>query len=97
MIRIGLIKKIRLFRKWLNETEEFEHEFPKVRDIRAFSAEIKGPWGNTCLCTEWPNGEGFDFSWYGQKGEDEKKISLHETEIDTMLECLNQMEYFNTK
>jgi hypothetical protein len=97
-MRIGLIKKIKAFRQWLKENPEFEHEFPKINTLKAFSAESTGIYENTCMCTEWPNGEGYDFSWYGKGGDgDEKKISLHDSEIETMLECLNKMGNFNTE
>jgi hypothetical protein len=94
-MRIGLIKKIRAFRQWLKDNPEFDHEFPKVKPLEAFYSESKGIYENTCMCTQWPNGEGFDLSWFGKDGSQEKKISLHDSEIETMLECLNKINYFS--
>jgi prephenate dehydrogenase len=43
---------------------------------------------------EWSNGEGYDIS-FDTNNENTKSISLHTDEIDTMLSCLNHLNYFN--
>jgi hypothetical protein len=92
-MRMGLLKKIKAFRKYLKENPEFVHEFPEVKELEACYAEDDSIYKNTCVCSKWPNGEGFHVYWYDESSE--KHISLHDNEIETLLECLNKLNYFN--
>lgn len=58
------------------------------------SYEISGIIDSFCMCSEWPSGEGFDFS-FTTKGNSDKSISLHSDELEIMLACLNKLGYFN--
>lgn len=51
-----------------------------------------------CHCTEWDNGEGyiFDINSYNEfsKQSEDRHFSLHLTDIEIMLACLNDLKYF---
>ena len=49
---------------------------------------------NYCMCSSWPNGEGFDFSFDDDNGV-EKHISLHRDQIEIALACLNHFGEFD--
>jgi hypothetical protein len=87
-------------KKWLDDEDYNDYSPKKSRDLRAVSFITKIPTGKdkeaTLLthCTEWNNGEGylFDLCW-GTDGED-KSLSLHSDEIESIIACLNEMKYF---
>ena len=89
----------RLIRRWiLNILKDTTNEFKPVksRDLKAVSFESKIPGINgnlLCQCTQWDNGEGYDFSICDSKG-NEKRTSLHVSEIDLVIACLNDLKYF---
>lgn len=81
-----------------NSVENFGGTDPygpkKSRDLRAVSYEYKTPikkdtYENSLVqCTEWDNGEGFDFTISHSKGSDNKVFSLHTSELDAILFCV---------
>lgn len=84
-----------LFRK---TRELFKDEYPdqepkKVSDVKGVSFEVKGLCPTYCTCTEWNSGEGFNFEWVDDKG-NEKRVALHHNELDAMFACLNDLKYF---
>jgi hypothetical protein len=88
-------------RKWLEE-EAIDYS-PKFRsELKSVSFTSQQPVGNgkyheyVFMCTEWPNGEGYEFnvSWhYEGKGKD-RTLSLNDNEINGILACLNHFDYF---
>jgi hypothetical protein len=78
-----------------SETLAMEGYQPKLFGTgRVVAYETKGLINTFCMMAEWPNGEGFDFSFDTDKDQP-KRISLHVDEIETMLRCLEHMDYFN--
>lgn len=72
----------------LDEHEEYApKKFGEPRAV-CFTAKYADQ-ENICLCTEWPNGEGYDFV-FG----DNKFLNMHDDEINMMLACLNDLGYF---
>lgn len=92
-MKLRLFKKIKAYRKWLKDNPEFEHKFPEVKNLDSCYVEVNGAQDSTCMATSWPNGEGYDFSWYNKK-ENNKSISLHDADIEGMLECLISLKHF---
>lgn len=66
----------------------------KSRNLRAVSFEYKTPLGNgkyelsLVQCTEWDNGEGFDFTITHTAGSENRSFSLHTSELDAILFCV---------
>ena len=98
-------KKNRLHKKakkFVKHIDDLNKEFPygpfKSRDLAAVSSTIKRPLGNdkydTLLtqCTEWDNGEGYDFTFDSKDGQ--RFISLHLDDIESILFCLNELKFF---
>lgn len=87
-------------KKKINHICDVNDEYsPKLfGESKAVSYEIISPTGREdnhtsfCLCTAWANGEGFDFTFTDDKG-NEKAISLHETELEIMLASLNHLGF----
>ena len=90
-----LFKKIKKFNKQVKKDHltYAEKEYPKISKVESFYIESKGITGNLCIGYRWPNGEGFDFHLCDSKG-NEKRISLHDSEIDHVLQLLEKMKYF---
>lgn len=90
-------------RKWLEE-EADDCTPKKNRDLRAVCFSSKDPIDGKhyneylCHCTEWTNGEGynFDFSVYNQlsKRYDEKRFSLCDNEVELLIACMDDMGRF---
>ena len=92
-------KKLKKKAKKRIRRDSDEKYVPKLYgESKAVSFEIILPTGkdtyytNFCLCTAWANGEGFDFNFTDDKG-NEKSISLHETELEIMLASLNHLGF----
>lgn len=76
----------------------------KSRNLKAVAFEqslpIDGKYSERilCHCTEWDNGEGyiFDINSYNEfsKQSEDRHFSLHLTDIEIMLACLNDLKYF---
>jgi len=82
-------KKIRLIIDW-----EFLDKV-ETSNIRSASTTVKtGIEDTIVMCTEFPNGEGYDCSFYGSTSGDTKKISLHYDDIQGLLACLEELNYF---
>jgi len=88
-------------RKWLIE-EETDFSPKKSGDLRAVAFESKQPVGNgkyheyLFMCTEWANGEGYEFylGWHYEGKNEDKTISLSTEQIEGILACLNDLNYF---
>lgn len=88
-------------RKWLEE-DETDFSPKKSRDLRAVSFESKDPVGNgkyheyNFMCTEWTNGEGYEFylGWHYDGKIEDRTISLNRNQIEGILACLNDLNYF---
>jgi len=97
-------KKIKAWlRKWLQE-ESTDFSPKKSRDLKAVSFVSKQPIDGkhhqtyVFQCTDWDNGEGKDisinsFNEYSKQSE-QKYFCLHTDEIDGILACLNDLNYF---
>lgn len=91
-------KKIKSFiLKWLlDPTDDFSPKFSKKLEACSFTSKSplgKGKYNNQLYqCTEWDNGEGYDFTW--NTDNKENHISLCTGEIDGLLACLDYMNYF---
>lgn len=88
--------------KWLNITEadavREEYSYPnKFGESRSVEYEMEGMSKVFCKVTPWSNGEGFDISFDTEvrdKNWENKKISLHDDELLTMMYCLQDLKYF---
>lgn len=67
---------------------------PQIKETRAVIAEVDRISGSVCHAMPWSNGEGYIFDLCDDKG-NEKHFSLHDDEIDIILECLNEFNYFD--
>ena len=77
--------------------DEYEFAPKKSRDLKAVSFTYKFPllkYEVLTTCVEWDNGKGYDFILCEGDGES-KLISLHESEIMTVLACLNNIGFLN--
>jgi len=75
------------------DLEEYDSYKPSIKKLESYSAEFNSSLSDqNCMATEWPNGEGFDFIFYGKK--DSNLVSLHLDEIELMLILLNKFDYF---
>ena len=80
---------------WRSENTANDYYQPKLfGESKSVEYECDGLANVFCKVTQWANGEGFDISFDTDK-QDTKAISLHTDEIDTMLACLNHLNYFN--
>lgn len=90
--------------KWLKITEDDIQEndyakFKKFGESKSVEFEYKCLTNVHCKVTQWANGEGYDMSWETETnvktGEwSNKRIELHEDELQTMLYCLKDLGYF---
>jgi hypothetical protein len=96
----SIIKKWIL--KYLQEDEKFNPK--KEGNLKAVCFSQKNPLGNgkyqhyTCDLTEWVNGEGYQISIenYNElsKKSKIKNFSLNNSELEVILACLNDLNYF---
>ena len=92
--------------RWFNITEEDikasqYYGAKKFGESRSVEYEMDGLVKTFCKVTPWSNGEGFDISFETQENTKtgrwiNKRIELHEDELDTMFYCLNDLGYFKT-
>lgn len=66
---------------------------------KTVSYEINGLTDSFCQLTEWTNGEGYDIFFQTKTDTkighwEDKRISLHTDEIETLFACLNHFKYF---
>ena len=90
--------------KWLKITEEDvkvnDYYHPKLfEEGKTVSYEINGHTDSVCQLTEWTNGEGYDISFQTKTNTkigiwEDKRISLHTDELETLFACLNHFKYF---
>ena len=90
--------------KWLKITEEDvkvnDYYHPKLfGEGKTVSYEINGLTDSFCQLTEWTNGEGYDISFQTKTNTkiehcEDKRISLHTDELETLFACLNHFKYF---
>lgn len=74
----------------LDEQEDFapkKFSAPKATSFTIKTGDIDKE--IVCVCTEWPNGEGYDFVMG-----DNKFVSLHLDEVELFIACLNDLNYF---
>lgn len=101
-INMNWVKK--KIKKWIFDDEVeainsgHEKYLPKLYgEHDAVTYEIDGIDKSTVTVVEWPSGEGVDVSIDTEvsKGKwEEKKISLHDDELLTLLYCLNHLKRF---
>lgn len=76
----------------------YEETMPKVfGESRGVTFEKSGLVKTFCSVHEWANGEGFDLTWQTENGNGkwvDKRIELHDDEIETMLAALEHLKYF---
>jgi len=65
-------------------------------EAKSVEYSIDGLCKSYCKLTEWANGEGYDISFESKSSSnwEQKSISLHTDEIDTLLASLNHFKYF---
>ena len=107
-ILIGMANKLKQkIAKWFKITiEDLNKEYPesaakKFGDQKGVSFEMDLLVKTFCSVNEWASGEGFDISWETEVNTtthtwEEKRVSLHITELECMLSCLNYLKYFET-
>lgn len=84
---------LKQYKNYLDECGPNEYSPKKSRDLKAVSFEWKTPLGvgkyltSLVQCTEWDNGEGFDFS-LSDTSSDTKIISLHIDQLEAMLSAV---------
>ncbi|MHB8871826.1 MAG: hypothetical protein ACYC5G_05220 [Candidatus Doudnabacteria bacterium] len=93
--------------KWFKITESDLAEYPdssakKFGDQKGVTYEMDLLCHTYCSVTNWSNGEGFDISWETEdnttiRSWEDKRISLHTTELECMFACLNDLRYFDTE
>lgn len=88
-------KKIKQSRENLKSFDGYETKLFGTGKVVAY--EINGIVKSFCMTSEWPNGEGFDFSFTTEEEDRPKNISLHCDEIDVMMSCLEHLNYFNVE
>lgn len=93
--------------KWFDITvKDLSEEYPdssakKFGDQKGVTYEMDLLCHTFCAVTNWANGEGFDISWETEDNTtihswENKRISLHTTELECMLACLNDLQYFES-
>jgi hypothetical protein len=90
--------------KWLKITEDDIQEndyakFKKFGESRSVEYEYECLTKTFCKVTQWANGEGHDISWETETNVKtgvwtNKRIELHDDELQTMLYCLKDLGYF---
>jgi hypothetical protein len=91
---------------WFSITiADLNEEFPdqaakKFGEQKGVSFELDGLVKTFCSVTHWASGEGFDISWETENNTtihswEDKRISLHETELECFLACLNDLKHFD--
>lgn len=93
--------------KWFNITvSDIDSEYPdsaakKFGDQKGVSFEMDLLCKTFCSVTWWASGEGFDISWQTEENPklhiwEDKRVSLHTTELECFLACLNDLKYFES-
>lgn len=92
--------------RWFDITvEDLKKEYPesaakKFGDQKGVSFEMDLLCKTFCSVVWWASGEGLDISWETEVNQtthswENTKISLHTTELECMLACLNDLKYFD--
>lgn len=92
--------------RWFNITvKDLSEEYPdsaakKFGDQKGVTYEMDLLVKTFCSATNWASGEGFDLNWQTESNQkthtwEDKRISLHTTELDCLLACLNDLNYFD--
>ena len=93
--------------KWFDITiNDLDNQFPDCRakkfgDQKGVSFEMDLLVKTFCSVNNWASGEGFDISWKTEVNEtnhiwEDKRVSLHISELECMLHCLNDLKYFES-
>jgi hypothetical protein len=92
---------------WFKITEADLAEYPdsaakKFGDQKGVSFEMDLLCKTFCSVNEWASGEGFDASWQTEDNPKlhlwkDKSVSLHTTELECFLACLNDLKYFDAE
>lgn len=93
--------------KWFDITvADLDNQFPeskakKFGDQKGVSFEMDLLVKTFCSVNNWASGEGFDISWQTEVNTtnhtwEDKRVSLHTTELECMLHCLNYLKYFES-
>jgi hypothetical protein len=89
------LKNVNNFLKDIDQTEGYKAT--KFGESKGVSYQIDGLIKSFCQVTEWPNGEGYDFSFETKLGEglgyQNKSISLHLDEMECMFRGLIDLNY----
>ena len=90
---------------WFNITvTDLADQYPdsaakKFGDQKGVTYEMDLLTHTYCSVTNWASGEGFDINWQTESNItthtwEDKRVSLHTTELECMLACLNDLKYF---
>lgn len=95
--------KKKIYKKVKKVIDDNKYSPKKEKDLKAVSFKSKNPVGNgeyhnyLFFCTEWSNGEGFEINinWDYKDKSSDKHLSLSRNEIEGILYCLNDFNYFD--